>query len=266
MSVSPHESPEPGNPRLGGSGPGSPQPGSGHPGPFAPGPSAPGPPQGMPGRNARRLPSTPVTYALIGACVVVWLLQLLTGDWIPRMFGFAAYWAAPEPYTALTTAFIHGGSMHIMFNMIGLYFFGTFLERYVGSGWFALLYLFSALGGSLAVFFLALADGSPQALVTVHIGASGALFGLVGFVATPTRRLDRNLTGVLGFVAINAVLIWLVPNISWQAHLGGFLTGFVFGCVYFFTPQRLRALGLLILTVVVAAVGFAALVLVPVTV
>lgn len=210
--------------------------------------------------------ATPVTYGLIGACVIVWLLQLLTGDWIPRMFGFAAYWAVSEPYTALTTAFIHAGSMHIMFNMVGLYFFGTFLERYTGSGWFALLYLFSAFGGSLAVFALALADGSPQALLTVHIGASGALFGLVGFVATPTRRLDRNLTGVFGFVAINAVLIWLVPNISWQAHLGGFLTGFVFGCVYFFAPQRLRALSLLILTAVVSAAGFAALIWVPVTV
>lgn len=266
MSVPPPEPPQPGAPWPGGSGPGPGQPVPGQPGPFAPGPGQPGPPQGMPGRRSGRMPATPVTYGLIGACVVVWLLQLLTGDWIPRMFGFAAYWAAPEPYTALTTAFIHGGSMHIMFNMIGLYFFGTFLERYIGSAWFALLYLFSALGGSLAVFFLALADGSPQALVTVHIGASGALFGLVGFVATPTRRLDRNLTGVLGFVAINAVLIWLVPNISWQAHLGGFLTGFVFGCVYFFTPQRLRTLSLLILTAVVAAAGFAALIWVPVTV
>ena len=266
MSVPPPEPPQPGAPWPGGSGPGPGQPVPGQPGPFAPGPGQPGPPQGMPGRRSGRMPATPVTYGLIGACVVVWLLQLLTGDWIPRMFGFAAYWAAPEPYTALTTAFIHGGSMHIMFNMIGLYFFGTFLERYTGSAWFALLYLFSALGGSLAVFFLALADGSPQALVTVHIGASGALFGLVGFVATPTRRLDRNLTGVLGFVAINAVLIWLVPNISWQAHLGGFLTGFVFGCVYFFTPQRLRTLSLLILTAVVAAAGFAALIWVPVTV
>lgn len=232
---------------------------------------APPPPRPRPGAPAgRRSPwsfaETPVTFTLIGACVIVWLLQLLTGDWIAQRFGFAAYWAAAEPYTALTTAFIHAGSMHMLFNMIGLLVFGTFLERYLGSGWFALLYLLSAWGGSLAVFVIAVADGSPQAVLTGHIGASGALFGLVGFIATPTRRLDRNLTGMLAFVAINIAIIWLLPNISWQAHLGGFVTGFILGCVHFFTPARVRTLAMLSTAALITAAGFAAMMLIPISV
>lgn len=233
-----------------------------------------GPPAPPAGRRpqvssrGRGLPPAPVTYAVIGVCVAIWLLTLLAPDTVTRMFGFVPYWAGSEPWTSLTMAFVHSptNSLHVVFNMLGLFFFGTFLERWLGSARFALLYLLSAFGASLTVFAVAIASSSPTPVMTMHIGASGALFGLVGFVATPTRRLDRNLSGVIGFVVVNIVLLWFVPNISWQAHLGGFLTGFVFGCVYFFTPQRLRALGLLILTVVVAAVGFAALVLVPVTV
>ena len=75
----------------------------------------------------------------------------------------------------------------------------------------------------------------------------------------PTRRLDRNITGVLVFVALNFGYGFLVAGVSWESHLGGLITGFVLGCAGLLGPQRSRTLVFTVtsvgLVVLMAAAG-----------
>lgn len=127
-------------------------------------------------------------------------------------------------YRVFTAALLHGGFMHIAFNMYALYLFGPRLEQQVGSPAFAALYVATAgTGGMISYLF------GP--LNQVSMGASGAIFGLFGawmFVAwkmrgTPGGRAMFNQLGVL--LAINLALPLLVPGIDWRAHVGGLLGG-----------------------------------------
>ncbi len=68
------------------------------------------------------------------------------------------------------------------------------------------------------------------------LGASGAVFGLFGLILVVLRRLGRNATAIVVVVAINGVLGFVIPNIAWQAHLGGLLTGLVLGLAYAYAP------------------------------
>jgi membrane associated rhomboid family serine protease len=112
--------------------------------------------------------------------------------------------------------------------MWALYVLGPQIERGVGSGPFFALYVASAgMGGVAAQFF------TPG--VFAAVGASGAVFGLFGvWLNLAVRRRNtaagRSLLSQLGFILlINAALPLIFPAISWQAHLGGFITGFVIG-------------------------------------
>ena len=106
---------------------------------------------------------------------------------------------------------------------------------------------------------LLLADPFDVDWVTNHIGASGAVFAIVGVLLAPTRRLDRNITGVLVFVALNFGYGFLVAGVSWESHLGGLITGFVLGCAGLLGPQRSRTLVFTVtsvgLVVLMAAAG-----------
>lgn len=162
---------------------------------------------------------TPVTYGLLGALVVIYLGQLLSGglvtDWL-------LYWpplTLSEPWRMFTSLFVHSerSLFHIVFNGYSLWVLGTLLERLIGSGRFLALFLTSGLGGSLAVLWLA--SGSAV------IGASGAIFGLFGALLVIQRSFGVSNPQLLIVLLINLVMGFLVPGISWQAHIGGLLTG-----------------------------------------
>lgn len=134
------------------------------------------------------------------------------GEWW-RMFG---------------AALLHASLTHILFNMWALYVLGPQIEKAVGSAPFLALYLAGAgMGGVFAQYL------TPGAFLAV--GASGAVFGLFGVwlnLAIRQRNTvyGRSLLSQLGFLLlINAALPFIFPAISWQAHLGGFITGFVVG-------------------------------------
>jgi membrane associated rhomboid family serine protease len=180
----------------------------------------------------------PVTQAIVIATVACWLVDLIPGVELGRLLGFTPFLAAVEPWRALTVMLVHADVMHLLFNMIGVLLFGGFVERALGHARYLLVYVLSGLGGSAAVLLLS-APFDPS-WNTLHVGASGALFGLLGVVLTPTRALDRNWGGAAGFLVINVIYSFVAPGISWESHAGGLVVGFALGCAALLPGLRSR--------------------------
>jgi membrane associated rhomboid family serine protease len=159
--------------------------------------------------------------------------------------------AAGEPYRLLTSAFLHGGIFHLLLNMYVLYLFGPPLEAAFGRTRFLAVYLVSALGGGAASFAFS-APNQPS------LGASGAIFGLLGAFLVVNRRLGRDSTGLLVLLALNLGLSFVVPRIDWRAHLGGLAVGLLCAAVLAYAPRRhrnrLQAAGLVVVLLLVLAV------------
>ncbi len=116
----------------------------------------------------------------------------------------------------LTSMFTHVAVLHVGFNMLALYFLGPQLEMVLGRARFLAVYLLSGLAGGVMVLWLA----GPYTSV---IGASGSIFGLLGALVVVFVRRRLPLNGLMFWIGLNAVFTLIGPNISWQAHLGGFL-------------------------------------------
>ncbi|PFG34749.1 rhomboid family intramembrane serine protease [Sanguibacter antarcticus] len=196
---------------------------------------------GAPVRTGRPV----VTLTFIGLCAVSYVLQLVVGwsDWTSR-WAFAPAFGDVEPWRFLTSAFMHSDQpLHILMNMYALWIVGPDLERMLGRLRFAALYLLSALGGSVAV--LLLADPTTVSWYTGTVGASGAVFGLFGAILVVLRRIGRDARAVLVIIGLNFAIGFFVPNISWQGHLGGVVTGTILGALYAFAPpSRRRVVGI----------------------
>tara|TARA_R110002072_G_scaffold228234_8_gene385205 strand:- start:34895 stop:35752 length:858 start_codon:yes stop_codon:yes gene_type:complete len=145
-----------------------------------------------------------------------WLLPTLVSD--------------GEPWRLLSSAFLHGGWMHLAFNTYALLSTGPALERTIGSVRMAILYLVAALGGSIAVCVI----NGPLGPV---VGGSGALFGMFGAILAWQMRQANSALGFLNYdgprrimwlIAINLAIGMFLPFISNTAHVGGLLTGFGF--------------------------------------
>jgi membrane associated rhomboid family serine protease len=186
-----------------------------------------------------------VTYALIISCVVVWLLQRADPTTTERL-EFLPGIAMDRPWTFLTAAFLHSPSnvLHIASNMYALYICGQYLEPLLGRARFAALYLVSALGGSVGYYVLAQPEmyqpAEQQHWWTGTVGVSGAVFGLFASLVVFNRRMGLQTAPVFVLIGINAVLGFVVPNIAWQAHLGGLLTGAAVAAVLVFAPKERR--------------------------
>jgi membrane associated rhomboid family serine protease len=134
-----------------------------------------------------------------------------------------------QPWTIITSIFVHGGLTHILFNMISLYFLGSFLIRAVGERSFLAVFFLGGLVGNVFYFLLA-----PP--FTAGIGASGAIFALGGALAVLVPRVPVFIFFIpvpvpLWVAIIIFFLFSFLPNIAWQAHLGGLLLGLVAGLI-----------------------------------
>lgn len=139
---------------------------------------------------------------------------------------------AAQPVTMFASyGFLHGGLAHLLVNMITLVSLGRSVTGRVGQWRFALIYALSLLGGAAGFAVLSVA-------VQPMVGASGALFGLVGALASweyTTRQRAREGLGpvlrVIGLlVVLNIVMYWaMAGNLAWETHLGGFLAGWFAG-------------------------------------
>jgi membrane associated rhomboid family serine protease len=171
-----------------------------------------------------------------------------TGTYVVRGVADGAYWEL------LTSMFTHVQVWHIFFNMMALYLFGPQLELALGRLRFATVYLLSGLVGSATVYWLA-----PEASQT--IGASGAIFGLMGALLVMTLKVGGNVQGLLTLVALNGVITVLgAQYISWQGHLGGLVGGVLLGAVMVYAPRNRRGLVQIVGTVLVASLVVAAVV------
>ena len=189
-----------------------------------------------------------VTYTIIGLCIAMFVAQFaVDGLWYD--LGMVPALAELQPYRFITSAFLHsqGSFLHIAANMYLLWLVGPVLEELLGRARFVALYLASAVGGSVAVLLLTTPltqiDGQvgfDPGFLTATIGASGAVFGLFGALLVVMRRLNRNVSQILVFFAINAVLGFVIPNISWQGHLGGLVVGALLGLAFAFAPRDRR--------------------------
>jgi membrane associated rhomboid family serine protease len=162
-------------------------------------------------------------------------LAILTNPFQPTSEQLQRYgWLMPtlasdgEPWRMLSCAFLHGGILHLAFNLMMLLQIGPMLERSLGSLRFAALYVVSALGASIGVC-LVNDPGQPV------VGGSGALFGMLGALVAMNMRSGRHLFSflefegprrLLGLIAVNLVIGWLLPFISNTAHVSGLVTGF----------------------------------------
>ena len=174
------------------------------------------------------------------------LLQRVPGLDVTDRYAFVPALAADEPWRFLTAAFLHAtggpfGLMHILFNMYALFLVGPYLEHVFGRARFVLLYLLSALGGSVA-FELLTPDVTPFGFLTSTVGASGAVFGLFGALLVAQRRLKLPLQSIVGVLGVNLLLGFFIPGIAWQAHLGGLVVGAAAAAVLAYAPSR-AALG-----------------------
>lgn len=175
-----------------------------------------------------------VTLTLIGLCVVTYLLQGVSGGagsgLVTQLLVFYPPLGALQPWRFLTAAFLHGSLFHIALNMYVLYLTGPYLEQALGRWRFTVLYLVSALGGSVG-YLLLYRPGDPGT-----VGASGAVFGLFAAMLVLQRRMRLPLRQTAVVIGINAVLGFLIPGIAWQAHLGGLVTGAAVAAVMAFAP------------------------------
>jgi membrane associated rhomboid family serine protease len=184
-----------------------------------------------------------VTFTLIGLNVVSFLLQLALGSrnnpWTNALI-FAPSVGQDEPWRFLTAAFLHdtGSIFHIGMNMYALWIVGQALEPVLGRARYVALYLVSAIGSSVMVLLLASPAGSDW--YRGVLGASGAVFGLFGAVLVIQHRLHRDVRGLVVLLVINGVIGFVVPRISWQGHLGGFLVGAALGVAFAYAPKAWR--------------------------
>ena len=166
-----------------------------------------------------------VTYILIVLNLMVFLYGVLHGnDELINMFGNNYELVQNgEFYRLFTCMFVHADILHILFNMIALYSIGPVVERYYGKSKFLLIYLVSGLLGSIFSGVFMTAD-------SISIGASGAIFGLLGSISYFTYYYRSTLQGILRgsimpVIIINLVIGFLSSSIDLSAHIGGLIGG-----------------------------------------
>lgn len=181
------------------------------------------------------LSSAPVSYGIIALTVAVFLAQLLLGlvlsgrDPVAGLLLFNSRFlegvgaAGFQPWRMLTASLVHGGFLHLLFNMLTLWIFGRALEEVYGPRRLLAVWIVSVLGSSLAVLLL-----SPGVSV---VGASGGVFGLMGAYFTVMRRARMDTRTLVILIGLNLAAGFLLPGISWQAHVGGLLTGAACGAL-----------------------------------
>ncbi|MEA3254369.1 MAG: rhomboid family intramembrane serine protease [Candidatus Altiarchaeota archaeon] len=182
-----------------------------------------------------------VVEALIIINVMVFMITLATDDmqhpcgpyinWVECTFGLIPFIALTEPWRLITSMFVHGGFNHLLYNLLTLFFLGTFLCSLIGEKKFLRLYF---AGGILGGIFVVVSGFLFGTLNMITIGASGAIFAVGGALAI----LKPNQPVLLFFIipmpmwiAIFGVFLLLsfLPGVSLPGHLGGLVVGVILG-------------------------------------
>ncbi|MDQ2968407.1 MAG: rhomboid family intramembrane serine protease [Actinomycetota bacterium] len=171
-----------------------------------------------------------VTKALVAINVAVYVAELATGGGVNgtgstiylRGVLFGPLLEQGEWWRLLSAAFLHYGPVHLIMNMVGLYWFGSLLEARIGAGRYLLLYLVSGLAGSAGALLWS------NGFLTPTVGASGAIFGILGAGLVLEQQRDYVFGGsALGVILINFVLTFSISSISKGGHIGGLVGGII---------------------------------------
>lgn len=181
-------------------------------------------------RNEKKLekifsPKKPVmTYLLIVINILVFLSSIVYGDFtLGYANNYVQIFTYNEYYRLITSMFLHGSIIHIGFNMYALYILGPVVERYYGKSKFLLIYFVSGILGNLFSCLFA-------SEITFSLGASGAIFGLLGSIAYFTYYYRATIQGLLKSqiiptIAVNLLIGFMLPGIDVSAHVGGLVGG-----------------------------------------
>ena len=163
--------------------------------------------------------NTQVTKFLSISLLVAYVFQFLLGDVLIANFAlFAPSVANGQWWLLITAGFLHGSIFHLLFNVYILWVIGSQLESIVGKTKFVVIYFVSLLGGSFASHLF-----SPSG--SYSIGASGAIFGLMGAMLVVGRKRNLDISQITTLVVINVVIGFVLSGIDWRAHLGGLAAG-----------------------------------------
>ncbi|HKI91236.1 MAG TPA: rhomboid family intramembrane serine protease, partial [Gaiellaceae bacterium] len=180
-----------------------------------------------------------VTKLLIAANVAIYLIGASQGGGITnpgasiyRNGSFYEKTVLYGPFVAhgdwwrlITSAFLHENLLHIGFNMLALWWIGGPIEQYLGRARYLGLYFVAGLAGSAAALL--------QTPLTPTLGASGAIFGILGAMLILEWQATGRLTGnAMTWIVINLVLSFTIPNISWGGHIGGLVGGILVTLAY----------------------------------
>jgi len=148
------------------------------------------------------------------------------------LFEFTPAYAFDMPWTFVTSVFMHGSVSHLLFNMFGLFMFGSFLESRIGWWRFMLIYFVAGIAGNFGYMFT-----SDNPLIP-GVGASGAIYGVMGVLAVIAHRAHiyimllpipvRMYIGVIIYVLVE-ILFFNRSNVASGAHLGGLAVGVAYG-------------------------------------
>lgn len=193
-----------------------------------------------------------ITYILIGLCVAVYAAVLLLPGGGALTDAMALYptdvTVGGRPWALLTSMFAHADLAHLGANMWSLWMLGPACESMLGRARYAAVYLVGGLVGGVtfALVHLAMGDASPA------VGASGAIFSLMGAYGAVLVLL-RKMQGwaaegdvgaawreYVSVLALNLVVVPMVGNIAWEAHLGGLVAGFAMGLAMMAPRLRVR--------------------------
>lgn len=190
---------------------------------------------------------TPVVGVIIGLCTVIYLAQRASPTIFYSSNGVSGYCQKincryelipsevhhGQYYRLITSAFLHASPEHIILNMISLAIIGPAVEAEIGWARFVALYLLSALGGSVISYLLEPAQEQS-------LGASGAIFGIMGAYYILARHNRWETSSILGLLIVNLIYSFVTPGIAWQDHLGGLATGVALMAAVAYGPSAYR--------------------------
>jgi len=164
---------------------------------------------------------------LIAVCIVVFAIQMFSNGFT-EAFMLTSSEVLLKPWTLVTSMFLHGSESHLIFNMFALFLFGLLLEKFIGSKKFLLVFFLTGIVASTAALFY-----------VSSLGASGAVYGIIGALAALRPRMNVWVYGVpMPMVAAAGLYLLLdfagmffPSNVANTAHIAGLVTGIAIGLV-----------------------------------
>jgi membrane associated rhomboid family serine protease len=183
------------------------------------------------------------TLAFIILCTIIFFLEpkdpeypgsfyIDTKNPMNDIFSFTPALALERPWTFVTSIFLHADFTHLLFNMFALFMFGIILENKIGPRNFVILFLLSGIFGSVGYMITDFGSSVPA------IGASGAIYGIIGALAAMMPFMIVWVTGIIPMPMVAFAFIWAIieflglfspGDIAHGAHLGGIFVGILYG-------------------------------------